>query len=126
MSKKTPAEIISFIEQLDRAAKTQLWIGFLDRPDLRPGILPVPENVFQMLYDLACLAICLPESPKGRPGRPGYPLEARRYARELRRQNPHMKTQAILNKCLEKFAPDDLPPEVDSFRRWLNRPRKNN
>jgi hypothetical protein len=47
------AKIISRMEKLNRAANTQLWIALLYRPDLRPGILPVPENVFRSLCDLA-------------------------------------------------------------------------
>jgi hypothetical protein len=55
MSKKTPDEIFLDIEQLDKTANTKFWIGMLDRPHLRPNILPVPENVFRSLYDLAYL-----------------------------------------------------------------------
>jgi hypothetical protein len=34
------AKILSLIEKLDRAAKTQFWIAVLYRPDLCPGIIP--------------------------------------------------------------------------------------
>jgi hypothetical protein len=62
---------------------------------------------------------------KGTPGRRGYPLEALEYAKKLRHDNPTMKVQALRMKCLEKFSEDDLPPDADSFRRWLNRKRAN-
>jgi hypothetical protein len=64
-----------------------------------------------------------PHVPKGKPGRPGYPLEALEYARELRGKNPGMKTAQVRRLCLEKFSRDELPPDTDSFRRWLNRKR---
>jgi hypothetical protein len=59
--------------------------------------------------------------PKGKPGRPGYPPEAREYALELRRQNPHMTAAAIRQRCLDHFDADNMPAELEAFRRWLNR-----
>jgi hypothetical protein len=61
----------------------------------------------------------------GRPGRRGYPLEALAYARKLRAENPQMKAAAIRKQCLALFPEDDLPPDPESFRRWLNRKRAN-
>jgi hypothetical protein len=63
--------------------------------------------------------------PRGKPGRRGYPVEALNYARELRRNNPTMKAHVIRQRCLKKFSEDDLPPDPESFRRWLNRKRAN-
>jgi hypothetical protein len=60
---------------------------------------------------------------KGTPGRRGYPLKALGFAKELRAKNPKMKLVEIRNKCLKCFSEDDLPPDLDSFRRWLNRKR---
>lgn len=65
------------------------------------------------------------ETPKGKPGRRGYPLEALEYAKELRRANPNIKAARLRKLCLAKFSEDDLPPDADSFRRWLNRKRAN-
>jgi hypothetical protein len=62
---------------------------------------------------------------KGKPGRRGYPLEALKYAQELRKQNPAMKAHVIRRMCLQEFSEDDLPPDGDSFRTWLNRKRTN-
>jgi hypothetical protein len=62
---------------------------------------------------------------KGKPGRRGYPARALSYAKKLREDNPQMKAAAIRRKCLERFSEDDLPPDPDSFRRWLNRERAN-
>jgi len=62
---------------------------------------------------------------RGCPGRRGYPREALAYAQRLRRDNPDMKASTLRAKCLEKFDKDDLPPNGEAFRRWLNRPRKN-
>ncbi len=60
---------------------------------------------------------------KGKVGRRGYPLNALNYARELRRKNPLMKSSTLRRECLKKFSDDDLPPDGESFRRWLNRHR---
>jgi hypothetical protein len=60
-----------------------------------------------------------------RRGRRGYPLKALKYARRLRKLNPSMKAHVLRQKCLEKFHEDDLPPDGESFRRWLNRHRAN-
>jgi len=65
------------------------------------------------------------EIEKGKPGRRGYPLKALDYAKKLRVKNPTMKAAAIRMKCLERFSEDDLPPDAESFRRWLNRKRAN-
>jgi hypothetical protein len=62
---------------------------------------------------------------KGRAGRRGYPLKALEYAKSLRQKHPRMKAHAIRQKCLKRFSEDDLPPDTDSFRRWLNRKRAN-
>lgn len=62
---------------------------------------------------------------QGEPGRRGYSLEALRYALELRKSNPQLKAMLIRKQCLQKFSQDDLPPDPDTFRAWLNRPRKN-
>lgn len=62
---------------------------------------------------------------KGIAGRRGYPLEALSHAKELRAKHPSMKAHSLRQECLKKFAADDLPPDADSFRRWLNRPRAN-
>jgi hypothetical protein len=62
---------------------------------------------------------------KGTRGRRGYPIEALNYARQLRSENPHMKAHAIRQACLKKYSEDDMPPDDDSFRRWLNRRRAN-
>jgi hypothetical protein len=66
-----------------------------------------------------------PARPKGRPGRRGYSLEALAYAEKLRGKNPRMKAQELLQACRKKYHADDLPPDADNFRRWLNRPRAN-
>jgi hypothetical protein len=66
------------------------------------------------------------ELPPRRPGAPGYPLPALRYARQLKADNPEQNNTWLRNRCLEKFSADDLPADTDSFRRWLNRKRKNN
>lgn len=63
-------------------------------------------------------------APKGKAGRRGYPLEALNYARELRRNDPSKKVHVIRQECLEKFK-YDLPPDDESFRRWMNRKRAN-
>jgi hypothetical protein len=62
---------------------------------------------------------------KGKAGRRGYPLEALEYAQELRKKNPAMKAHAIRQLCLQRFSADDLPPDGDSFRAWMNRKRTN-
>ena len=62
--------------------------------------------------------------PKGRPGRKGYPLEALEKAHEIRRKHPHWKAVQIRRECLNHFSEEDLPPDGDSFRRWMNRSRK--
>jgi hypothetical protein len=62
---------------------------------------------------------------KGKPGRRGYPIEAWKYARDLRTHNPGLKVEAIMLKCRERFSQDDLPPDSGSFRSWLNRKRSN-
>lgn len=67
----------------------------------------------------------IPQANKGKAGRRGYPLEALAYARQLRTENPTMKAAAIRGKCLERFSEDDIPPDPESFRRWLNRKRAN-
>ncbi len=61
---------------------------------------------------------------RGTPGRRGYSLEALRYALDLRAKNPDLKAHALRKSCLEHYREDDLPPDADSFRAWLNRPRK--
>jgi hypothetical protein len=61
---------------------------------------------------------------KGQPGRPPYSLKALRYALQLKKKG--MRVQEILGACKKKFPADDLPPEVDAFRSWLNRKRKRN
>jgi len=61
---------------------------------------------------------------KGMPGRRGYSLHAWRFAQKLRKANPQMKAMQIRRECLKQFAEDDLPADADSFRAWLNRPRK--
>jgi hypothetical protein len=62
---------------------------------------------------------------KGTPGRRGYPIAALEYAKGLRRKNPRLKAHSLRQECLKKFAEDDLPPDGESFRRWLNRRRAN-
>jgi hypothetical protein len=62
---------------------------------------------------------------RGKPGRRGYPLKALNYAKKLRKKHPDMKAHTIRQKCLQRFPETDLPPNADSFRRWLNRPRAN-
>jgi hypothetical protein len=43
----------------------------------------------------------------------------------LRAENPDMKVARIRSKCIKAgFDKDQLPPDPDSFRRWLNRERK--
>jgi len=64
-------------------------------------------------------------APKGTPGRRGYPEKTLRYAHSLRTKNPELTIKEIRAKCLKKFDEHDLPPDIDSFRRWLNRKRKN-
>jgi hypothetical protein len=64
------------------------------------------------------------ETP-GKPGRRGYPLDALQYAKKLRAEHPMMKATAIRGECLKHFSEDDLPPDAESFRRWLNRKRAN-
>jgi hypothetical protein len=64
------------------------------------------------------------EIVKGIPGRRGYPLDALEKARQLRRNNPTWKLTQIRNQCLKDgIHEDNLPPDADSFRRWLNRKR---
>jgi hypothetical protein len=65
------------------------------------------------------------QAPKGKPGRRGYPIAAWQYARKLRAKNPQMKAHSLRAECLKRFSEDDLPPDGDSFRRWLNRKRAN-
>jgi len=65
------------------------------------------------------------EAVKGTPGRRGYPLEALNHARQLRAKHPTMKAAALRTECLKHFPEDDLPPDGESFRRWLNRKRAN-
>jgi hypothetical protein len=65
------------------------------------------------------------QEPKGKAGRRGYPLDALAYAKQLRTENPSMKAVAIRKKCLDHFSEDDLPPDPESFRRWMNRKRAN-
>lgn len=77
-----------------------------------------------MLALRALAAGYLKSKHKGQPGRRGYPLKALRYALNLRKKNPHLKAHSLRQKCLEKFHEDELPPDADSFRSWLNRPRK--
>jgi hypothetical protein len=83
----------------------------------------------QATHAVELLAACLdaPDAPppKGRPGRRGYSLEALRYAKELRRQYPNKEAKELRAMCLKKFSKDDLPPDADSFRSWLNRKRTN-
>ena len=62
---------------------------------------------------------------KGRPGRRGYPLEALDYAQKLRAENQMMKAHSLRLECLKHFPETDLPPDAESFRRWLNRKRAN-
>jgi hypothetical protein len=65
---------------------------------------------------------------KGVPGRRGYPLEIKDYALRLRRDHPQWNAARLRGECLRKFAgkysDDDLPPDAESFRRWLNRQHK--
>jgi hypothetical protein len=49
-------------------------------------------------------AIQRPATPKGKPGRRGYPLKALNYAKELRKKNPMMKIHVIRQMCLKKFS----------------------
>jgi hypothetical protein len=63
--------------------------------------------------------------PKGKPGRRGYPLKALNYARNLRKRRPMMKAAAIRAQCLKRFSADELPPNAETFRSWLNRKRTN-
>jgi hypothetical protein len=65
------------------------------------------------------------DATKGQPGRRGYPLKALDHALRLRKNNPTMKAHAIRLECLKHFSEDDLPPDGESFRRWLNRKRAN-
>jgi len=69
--------------------------------------------------------VALAPAVKGMPGRRGYPREALEYAKTIRTQHPTMKASAIRRECLEKFSEDDLPPDAESFRRWMNRKRAN-
>ena len=63
--------------------------------------------------------------PKGKPGRRGYPREALEFASDLRRKYPLLKSHNLWKMCREKFSEDDLPPDANSFRSWLNRKRSN-
>ncbi len=65
------------------------------------------------------------DATKGRPGRRGYPLKALDYARKLRVKNPTLKAHLLRRECLKQFSEEDLPPDGESFRRWLNRKRAN-
>jgi hypothetical protein len=64
------------------------------------------------------------EPVKGMRGRPGYPLKALNYARKLRAANRRMTASEIRDLCLKIFTEDELPPDGEGFRRWLNRRRK--
>jgi hypothetical protein len=85
------------------------------------------HETIRRLLDLAKEKARLTQSApsKGRPGRRGYSLAALAYAQELRRDNPGMKAQEILGMCRKKFGEDNLPPDADAFRSWLNRKRTN-
>jgi hypothetical protein len=63
-----------------------------------------------------------PKRPRGR--RPLYSVEAWRYANDLRQKHPEMKHATLRKKCLEKFHKDEVPSDLDLFRRWLNHPRR--
>jgi hypothetical protein len=60
--------------------------------------------------------------PKGRPGRIGYPVKAKKFALKLREKNPNLTAKELREACLKKFDADDMPPDDGSFRRWMNRP----
>jgi hypothetical protein len=65
-------------------------------------------------------------TPKGKRGRRGYPLKALKFAQKLRTKHRMMKAAEIRGECLRAgFDKNELPPDVESFRRWLNRPRAN-
>jgi len=64
------------------------------------------------------------DRPKGQPGRRGYPLEALAEACEIRSQHPDWKAERIRRECLKHFLAEDLPRTAESFRSWMNRPRK--
>jgi len=78
----------------------------------------------KFLQELAC-ELRGQSRAKGQPGRRGYPIEAWKHARRLRRQHPGWKAGKIRSQCLKQFHPDDLPHSSEGFRRWLNRSRKN-
>jgi len=62
---------------------------------------------------------------KGKPGRRGYPIKVLEFAMSLRKKDPLLKAHAIRLRCLEKFSEDEMPPDGDSFRAWMNRNRTN-
>ncbi len=63
--------------------------------------------------------------PKGILGRRGYPIEALNYAIELRKKNPAMKVAKLRAECQKRFSTNELPPNNEAFRAWLNRKRTN-
>jgi hypothetical protein len=58
-------------------------------------------------------------------GRPSYSLEGKRFAIELWDKHPKEKLQWILGECRKVFGKDNLPANVNDFRRFLSRHHKN-
>jgi len=86
---------------------------------------PIIRTPATLCGELTQIAQELMLPPKGRAGPRGYPIPALKHARNLRKKNPDWKAHKIRQECLKKFSSDDIPLDDDSFRRWMNRPRKN-
>jgi hypothetical protein len=105
----------------ERFPPTVVWNRF------QRGAKRIP-NLKREMYALAILIPKLAEAagtPKGKPGRRGYPLKALDYAKRLKRKHPGMKAEMLRRMCLQKFSEDNLPPDGPSFRAWLTRERTN-
>jgi hypothetical protein len=117
------------------------WLESRPKAKRKPRLPKVPSTLFKALELASNLLVqtiqsesgpqestrnAIPaKSVRGQPGRRGYPLEALKYAQELRQKNPSLKAHALRGECLKKFPEDDLPPDGESFRAWLNRKRTN-
>jgi hypothetical protein len=110
------------------------WFGYLPIPgdellDLAPDAhMGMSPSAFAKRLSVAVellRGLQPPAPPRGRPGRRGYPVKALAYAKKLREKHPEMKAHTIRRKCLEMFPEDDLPPDGEAFRAWLNRKRTN-
>jgi hypothetical protein len=77
----------------------------------------VAARLIRVLSDAARATRTPNTSRQGKAGRPGYSKEVKRYALELREQNPEMKARVIRNKCKTQFPNEQLPTNVDAFRR---------